>query len=291
MPSPSIRCRQCGYQFALDSHDMAEGQALCRQCGATVPIRGVGGRQRMTAGKSGSGSTLYIWIIAAIVLALFLMVGCCGGAIYYLVKSVGPADYPEQTQDYADARKGFQTTLVQAGKSPQAWNPVTPPAGVSEVTYTSGGLKLKAWVNRPAAGEAPKPAVVFLHGGFAFDAQDWDQCQPFRDAGFVTMTPILRGENGQPGSYTLFYDEVDDALAAAEALAATPGVDPNRIYVAGHSAGGTLAMLAAMTSPRFKACAAFSGSPDQVTFVRDEPGAGCREPAGAAAVAALRQHQ
>jgi dipeptidyl aminopeptidase/acylaminoacyl peptidase len=47
-----------------------------------------------------------------------------------------------------------------------------------------------------------------------------------------------------------------------------PGVDPNRIYVAGHSAGGTLAMLGAMTSPRFKACASFSGSPDQVAFGR-----------------------
>src|SRR5206468_2647773 len=120
----------------------------------------------------------------------------------------------------------------------------------------------------PAAGK--KPAVLFLHGGFAFGSEDWDQAKPFRDAGFVTMLPILRGENGQPGSYTMFYDEVDDVAAAAEVLAKTPGVDPNRIYVAGHSAGGTLAMLGAMTSKRFKGCASFSGSPDQVAFVREQ---------------------
>ena len=65
-------------------------------------------------------------------------------------------------------------------------------------------------------------------------------------AGFVVLIPMLRGENGLPGSYSMFYDEVDDVLAAAEVLALTPGVDANRLYVAGHSVGGTLTMLAAM---------------------------------------------
>jgi dipeptidyl aminopeptidase/acylaminoacyl peptidase len=154
-----------------------------------------------------------------------------------------------------------------AQPAPQPFGPVDPPQDATEVTYPSGTFKLKAWVNRPPAGAPPKPAVLCLHGGFAFDQEDWEQCQPFRDAGFVTMTPVLRGENGQPGSYTMFYDEVDDVVAAAEALAATPGVDPNRVFVAGHSVGGTLAMLGAMTSKRFKGCASFSGSPDQVKWV------------------------
>jgi dipeptidyl aminopeptidase/acylaminoacyl peptidase len=179
-----------------------------------------------------------------------------------------PTEYPEQTQDYADARKSFKTTLIRKGPAPQTGLIGNRPADAMEVTYTSGELKLKAWVGRPVPGQPPKPGVLFLHGGFAFSADDWEQCQPFRDAGFVTMTPMLRGENGQPGSYTMFYDEVDDVVAAAELLAITPGVDPNRIFVCGHSAGGTLAMLAAMTSKRFKGCASFSGSPDQVQWSR-----------------------
>src|SRR5262249_3359348 len=68
-----------------------------------------------------------------------------------------------------------------------------------------------------------------------------------------------------------FYNEVDDVLAAADALASLPNVDPNRIYVSGHSVGGTLAMLAAMTSPRFRAAGSFSGSPDQVVWSRLQP--------------------
>jgi dipeptidyl aminopeptidase/acylaminoacyl peptidase len=119
--------------------------------------------------------------------------------------------------------------------------------------------------------ERGKAGVLFLHGGFAFGEDDWDQAEPLRDAGFVVLTPILRAENGQRGYFSLFYDEVEDALAASEALAKLPEVDPQRLFVCGHSAGGTLALLAAMSSTRFRAAAAFSGSPDQRTFVRDQP--------------------
>jgi dipeptidyl aminopeptidase/acylaminoacyl peptidase len=116
-----------------------------------------------------------------------------------------------------------------------------------------------------------KPAVVFLHGGFAFGARDWTMAGPYQQAGFVVLMPRLRGENGQPGDFTLFYDEVDDVLAAAEYLALQPHVDPARLYVAGHSAGGTLTLLAAQASRRFRAAASFSGSPDQNLFARTNP--------------------
>ena len=53
------------------------------------------------------------------------------------------------------------------------------------------------------------------------------------------------------------------AWETSEALGKLPYVDGQRMYVAGHSVGGTLALLAAMTSPRFRAAASFSGSPDQ----------------------------
>jgi poly(3-hydroxybutyrate) depolymerase len=37
----------------------------------------------------------------------------------------------------------------------------------------------------------------------------------------------------------MFYDEVNDVLAAADALAVQPYVDSTGIFVSGHSAGGT----------------------------------------------------
>ena len=67
----------------------------------------------------------------------------------------------------------------------------------------------------------------------------------YRRAGIVMMYPSLRGGNDNPGRREGFLGEVDDILAAAEYLARESYVDPGRIYLGGHSTGGTLAMLAA----------------------------------------------
>jgi dipeptidyl aminopeptidase/acylaminoacyl peptidase len=124
--------------------------------------------------------------------------------------------------------------------------------------------------NGGASASVKRPAVLFLHGGFATDTDDWDMNLPYRDAGYIVMMPILRGENGQRGDYTMFYDELNDVLAAASFLAARGDVDTNHLYLAGHSVGGTLAMLAAMTTTRFRAAASFSGSTDQIAWTKGQ---------------------
>jgi dipeptidyl aminopeptidase/acylaminoacyl peptidase len=173
-----------------------------------------------------------------------------------------------QDEDYAQVRKKFRTKLTRKGPSPQPWDPVKLPAGVTEVEYPSGELRLKAWVNRPGDDKRKHPAVLFLHGGFAFGVEDWRISQPYRDAGYIVLTPILRGENGQPGHYSFYYDEVEDALAAADHLGILPYVDAGRLYIAGPSAGGTLALLTAMASRQFRAAASFSAITDQVLFCK-----------------------
>src|SRR5262245_5792744 len=166
-----------------------------------------------------------------------------------------------QHEDYARARAGFQTKLVRKGPAPQGWSSLKPPDGVAEVEYTSGELRLKAWVNRPSDQKRGHPTVLFLHGGFAFGMGDWEQTKPYRDAGFVVLAPMLRGENGQAGAFSYFYDEVDDVLAAAEYLSQQPYVDAERLFVAGHSVGGTLTLLTTLASDRFRAAASFDGAP------------------------------
>jgi dipeptidyl aminopeptidase/acylaminoacyl peptidase len=173
-----------------------------------------------------------------------------------------------QQEDYARARSQFRTKLLRKVSAPQPWSPTKVPSGVSEVEYPSGELRLRAWMSRPSGGAGKHPAVLFLHGGFAFDRDDWELAQPFRTAGFVLMAPILRAENGQAGAFTLWYDEVDDVLAAAEFLSVQPDVDSEHLYLAGSSAGGTLTLLTAMTTHRFRAAASFSASPDQALLVK-----------------------
>jgi acetyl esterase/lipase len=71
------------------------------------------------------------------------------------------------------------------------------------------------------------------------------------------MYPSLRGGNKNPGHHEGFYGEVDDVLAAADYLSQQDYVDTNRIYLGGHSTGGTLAMLVAECSGRFRAVFCF----------------------------------
>ena len=79
----------------------------------------------------------------------------------------------------------------------------------------------------------------------------------YRKAGLVMMFPTLRGGNTDTGDKEFFFGEVDDILAAAEHLAGLPYVDAAHIYLGGHSTGGTLALLTAEASTRFKAVFAF----------------------------------
>ena len=265
------RCPECGRRFRLPPS--ARTAMSCPYCGGLVewdeaeedederpssrPSRRARPRRR---------SNTKMLLIGGLVGCGVLFVLCAGGIGIAVWRFTSPTSFPEQKEDYAQARQRFQTKLVRQRPAPQEWQIENPPAAVREVPYLSGNLRLRAWVSeRPPDGRR-RPAVLFLHGGFAFGADDWEQTQPFRDAGFVVMTPTLRGENGLPGSFSMFYNEVDDVLAAAETMAQLPYVDINRIYISGHSVGGTLTMLAAMTSNRFRAAASFSGSPDQVLW-------------------------
>ena len=164
-------------------------------------------------------------------------------------------------------RKNFNTYLYYQGPAPQDYDEEDPPEGVSEIYYMSGDLSLKAWVSDDSLDGEKHPAVVYIHGGFAFGSPDWYDAEAYLDAGYVLMTPTLRGENGNPGNYELLYGEVADAIAAGEYLKTLSYVDPKRIFLSGHSTGGGIAMLASMLPSPYKAIATFGATCDNdVTF-------------------------
>jgi dienelactone hydrolase len=91
----------------------------------------------------------------------------------------------------------------------------------------------------------------------------------FLDAGFAVFTPTLRGENGNAGRLELLYGEVDDAVAAAQWLAAQDGIDDQRIYAIGHSVGGAVAaMLSLRPEAQLRLTASVGGIYVPGTFAR-----------------------
>ena len=176
-----------------------------------------------------------------------------------------------RSESLADARKGFTPHVTGA----RGGDPVeAPPSGsLKIVTYPSGVGELAAYLS-PDPGDGRKhPAIIWITGGDCNSIGDvWSPSTPdndqtaivYRSVGIVTMYPSLRGGNQNPGVKEGFFGEVDDVRAAATFLSRQPYVDPDRIYLGGHSTGGTLALLVAEISPGFRGVFAF-GAVDDVS--------------------------
>lgn len=190
----------------------------------------------------------------------------------------GGDQQPSQTGSLADARRGFQTKLVRqvAEKEPV---PKPPAQLFSLVKYDSSAGKIAAYLSKPPKDKKKHPAIIWIFGGFdnGIGETAWEKAEPgndqsasaFRRAGIVMMYPSLRGGNDSPGFNESFFGEVDDVLAAANFLAKQEFVDPKRIYLGGHSTGGTLVLLAAESSDRFRAVFSFGPVEDVAGYGPD----------------------
>jgi len=153
---------------------------------------------------------------------------------------------PIRAQDYAQERQAYKTRLLRTGPSPQPYEAVRLPENVEAIGYPSGTLRLKGWLVTPKKLSAPLVSIIYLHGGFAFGDDDYKLAQPFIDAGYPVMFPLLRGENGNPGNFELMYGEVEDALAAARWLSTTSKVRSTKVAFFGHSVGGAVSELTSL---------------------------------------------
>jgi acetyl esterase/lipase len=163
--------------------------------------------------------------------------------------------------DLDEARRGFVTELSLPPNSPRPL-PSPPPSLFVRADYASGAHSMPAFVTPDPADGKRHPAIIWLVGG-DFDGlgEFWtpgppeadESASPLRDAGVITMFVTLRGRANNASKPEYFLGEVDDVLAAAERLSTLPYVDPAQVYLGGHSTGGTLALLVAQSSRRFKA--------------------------------------
>ena len=96
-------------------------------------------------------------------------------------------------------------------------------------------------------------AVVLVHGSGPQDRVEpigpnrpfLDIARGLADNGIAVLRyekrTKARPQDFAGGQYTMDEETTNDAVAAVAALRATPGIDPDRIYILGHSQGGMLA--------------------------------------------------
>lgn len=128
-------------------------------------------------------------------------------------------------------------------------------AGFSERDFPIGqdGQALPGTLALPD-GEGPFPAVVLVHGSGPHDRDGtFGPNRPLRDIAHglagrgiavlrydkrTRVHPFAFASNPEAG---VDEESTDDAVAAIAALRATPGIDPERVFVFGHSLGAMLA--------------------------------------------------
>ncbi|HEU5419556.1 MAG TPA: alpha/beta hydrolase [Streptosporangiaceae bacterium] len=178
-----------------------------------------------------------------------------------LTRAARPPDHvlrygpgPEQVADLRlppaerIAEKG-EPTVLNSGKESETCGGADSDAGPGAPGPDSGGLDGMEVEGRPGAG---CPLVIFLHGGFWRSAYDRTHVGPLSEAlaaaGFAVCAPEYR-RTGQPGGgWPGTFDDVAAAVDALPEIAAqaSGGVaDASRVVLAGHSAGGHLALWAA----------------------------------------------
>ena len=137
-------------------------------------------------------------------------------------------------------------------------------------------------------GEGPFPAVVLIHGSGTSDRDETaGSLKPFRDIAeglaekgiavyrFDKRTYVYGGQLMDDRQFTLMDESVEDAVNAVQMLAEQDRIDPGRIFVLGHSLGGSAVPAVARELQRMpeKACGfiMMAASPRQLdVLVREQ---------------------
>ncbi|MEU6730916.1 alpha/beta fold hydrolase [Nonomuraea wenchangensis] len=157
-----------------------------------------------------------------------------------------------------------------------------PRAATVPLTVGSAGTPLPGVLHVPA-GPGPHPVLILLHG-FPGNERNFDLAHAARRAGYASLVFHYRGSWGAGGSWSWAH-VLEDAAAAVAAMrdpatAAAWRLDPDRLAVVGHSAGGFAALMTAAALPSVAAAGSIAG------FDFGAAAAACRaDPALAAAYA------
>jgi dienelactone hydrolase len=141
-----------------------------------------------------------------------------------------------------------------------------------EVTVGTGEWALPGTLTVPGS-RGPHPALALVHGSGSHDRDETiGPNKPFADlaCGLATRgVAVLRYEKRTrqhgarlmaAGPFTVKEETVDDALAAAALLRDTAGIDPQRVFVLGHSLGGMLVPRIARADPALAGLVVLAGN-------------------------------
>jgi len=144
-----------------------------------------------------------------------------------------------------------------------------------DFTVGTGEWSLPGTLTLPVGLAHPPPAVVLVHGSGPSDRDETIMAnKPFRDLAWGLASKgiaVLRYEKRTKehsaklvasvlSHLTVKEETIDDALSAAAQLRTTEGIDLKRIFVLGHSLGGTVAPRIGQADPKLAGIIILAGA-------------------------------
>lgn len=147
--------------------------------------------------------------------------------------------------------------------------PLTKPAGAKDLRRDVYKDPLQIWsfAREDATATGPAPGVLFIHGGgWAGGAPSFHlrHIHQLAERGYVTAA--LEYTYSPVAPWPAQIEDVKAALAWMRDNAEALGLDPNRLAVAGGSAGGHLAAMAALTDTTLRAAVIWYPAVDLRSF-------------------------
>lgn len=280
-----LRCDTCDKKIKLD--DDFDGKSIrCPRCKEVVRVRGGRRREddddgddrpekRRGRGRKKKSGSMVLWIGLGVGGAALVLIAVVMVVVVVAIAGRKAPARPDIVVAPPVEAKGGPAALPELSPS----RPIQPGVLFQEAVLRPGALPMKIWYYRPEQAKGKLPLVLVPPAGstlFAgMDLGDGDRAEhyPYVRAGFAVGSFEIDGHvpNGAPDATVLkgareFRDAkagLTNAKAALDyLLAKAPEVDPNRIFIAGHSSAATLALLVAEHESRIKGCASYCGVAD-----------------------------
>lgn len=139
---------------------------------------------------------------------------------------------------------------------------------------------LKGMLTLPDDLSRPVPAVVFVHGSGSSNMDEKvGKLTPFRDLaeglakhGIASLRYDKRSfvhgfKMMRSGTITVREETIEDAILAANLLKSNPAIDPEKVFIIGHSMGGMLAPRIDAEGGNFRGLILLAGTPRKLEEV------------------------